>query len=829
MAVINVNMDKIDAGAIVKLPEYAAGDIPKFGADGNLLDSGTAAPEDLLDGGLIETKFAGYECYAQGPFIVTFQRTGSNAVPPADTTGSGVPDYVEDMAKAFIVPWHIYKNILGILSPFDSERYDKDVDFIRIWIVNYTDDPGTTSTGRASYDIHMNGLDRYLQIQIKPDADAAQGQMPCHELAHLFQYAHTYFQNGFWLEGVARYMQSSIGVIDIVHKTYDRIHSLLTDPYELDWLHTLKYDAGAELWRPLGELFESDPVDYDANSPVIRLTFTDGAPCVKDFNFEGSQMLRKLFERLGELDDVCFAENNYPAWNSETRTSLLNLPYIDQAAREILEKSSEFAKDAADVRAALADAKKMEAALTRRTIGDFPAGTVVKLNMRGIREFIVLQQGNHSAARYGLEFNDATTLLAKDCFDVKVFADPAGNDYQMSPIHLWLNADVLDMFDEAVRNLLIECRIPYTDGPGTTGTVQDQEDGLPAKVWLPSVTEMGASSSRANVEGYAYPLVAGNLDLRKSLWRGAEYSWYTRSPDNVNDTMPWWKQTAASGFVTSSSVNARGVRPMLALPQETGVTEDMLVFGLLTPSIDALTKNSELALVRNRLEALGRSVALSQNTRLGDMPAGTSVYLKLDGTEWEFIVLQQGNHFPSRYPADFNTVTTLLMKELLPAATLNWDYPALNDYANSRIHAWLNDEFTAMFGADIQAALAQVRVPYTQGKGSESSLQQGDNGLQCKAWCLSFTECGYTSSSAYNVEGRLYPYISANPAVRQTTRRGVEDRYWFRTPMPDNDLNAWCKSVGTGSLYTSSANPYCIRPMIALPQSMYCSADGQVF
>ena len=63
---------------------------------------------------------------------------------------------------------------------------------------------------------------------------------------------------------------------------------------------------------------------------------------------------------------------------------------------------------------------------------------------------------------------------------------------------------------------------------------------------------------------------------------------------------------------------------------------------------------------------------------------------------------------------------------------MKWD-STNNDYGNSDIHAYLNNEFFSLFDTNIQSAIKQVKIPYF----NSSEVKNGANGLSTKVFLLS--------------------------------------------------------------------------------------------
>lgn len=218
------------------------------------------------------------------------------------------------------------------------------------------------------------------------------------------------------------------------------------------------------------------------------------------------------------------------------------------------------------------------------------------------------------------------------------------------------------------------------------------------------------------------------------------------------------------------------------------------------------------------------------STKLGSKAVGSSVYLNVNGTKKEFIVVNQGKP-SSLYDASCDG-TWLLMKEIYEKRT--WD-GSNNDYANSDIHAYLNGTFLGLFDADIQAAIKQVKIPYRKGTGSGGTTQTGANGLSTKIFLLSGYEMGWTTSNSqyFPVDGAKLAYFDSGTGTAANNKRiayysGSATGWWLRSPST-NYLNVvWYvfSDGGYHSYYYS--NSYGVRPALVLDSFLSVSDDGSV-
>lgn len=217
------------------------------------------------------------------------------------------------------------------------------------------------------------------------------------------------------------------------------------------------------------------------------------------------------------------------------------------------------------------------------------------------------------------------------------------------------------------------------------------------------------------------------------------------------------------------------------------------------------------------------------STKLGSKTVGSSVYLKVNGTSKEFLVVHQGK--PSSLYDDSCNGTWLLMKDIY--TTKAWD-SSNNDYENSDVHTYLNGTFLGLLESNIQAAVKQVKLPYRKGTGSGGSTKTGANGLSTKIFLLSGYECGWTTSdsSSFPVDGAKLDYFTASSSgnsKRIAYYNGSAALWWLRSPNTRNTNYVWYVSSDGGySSYGSCYNALGVRPALVLDSSLSVSDDGSV-
>ena len=210
-----------------------------------------------------------------------------------------------------------------------------------------------------------------------------------------------------------------------------------------------------------------------------------------------------------------------------------------------------------------------------------------------------------------------------------------------------------------------------------------------------------------------------------------------------------------------------------------------------------------------------------------DFAVGESVLLTLNGTPTEFFVVHQGNPNPSMYDASCDG-TWLLMKDCYIQQL--WDNSTLNDYENSHVHDYLNNEFFAMFDAKTKAAIKQVKIPYISDVEQET-VSTGTSGLPTKIFLPSVYEVGITSkgsSYAPLIDGAVLAYFYNSDEVsskRVARYDGVASHWWLRTPYVNTtSYSLTVSDKGNLGSYVVTTK-FGIRPALILPSDAEFDSD----
>lgn len=221
---------------------------------------------------------------------------------------------------------------------------------------------------------------------------------------------------------------------------------------------------------------------------------------------------------------------------------------------------------------------------THRTrMSDLGIGQMIKLNLNGTPwEWLVVHQGLPSSI-YDASC-DGTWLLSKDIYEERQWHSSNVNDYANSTIHSYLNSTFLAMFDSNIQNAIKQVKLPYRAGSGSGKTVTSGANGLSAKIFLLSATELNfVTGKEPTNEGACLSYFSGTAQngadtKRVAYLNGSATYWWLRSPYCDSD---YGSQRAlrvnSNGYWNGSLCSlSSGIRPAIILPSDMLVTDDML-------------------------------------------------------------------------------------------------------------------------------------------------------------------------------------------------------------------------------------------------------------
>lgn len=219
----------------------------------------------------------------------------------------------------------------------------------------------------------------------------------------------------------------------------------------------------------------------------------------------------------------------------------------------------------------------------RMRMSDLEIGQTIKLNLNGTPlDWLVVHQGLPSAI-YDASC-DGTWLLSKDIYEDRQWHSSNVNDYANSTIHSYLNSTFLAMFDSNIQKAIKQVKLPYRAGSGYGKTVTSGANGLSAKIFLLSSTEVNLvhgyepTNEGACLSYFSGTAQKGNDTKRVAYLNGSATRWWLRSPrcDSKYGSNSALYVTSGGNWGSDFCSYSNSIRPAIILTSDMLVTDDML-------------------------------------------------------------------------------------------------------------------------------------------------------------------------------------------------------------------------------------------------------------
>ena len=206
-------------------------------------------------------------------------------------------------------------------------------------------------------------------------------------------------------------------------------------------------------------------------------------------------------------------------------------------------------------------------------IGNVDVGDIAQLRENLVPvDYIVVHHGLPSSM-YDTSC-DGTWLLRKDIAENRAWDSGNSNALETSGIQAYLNGDWMNRYDSDVVQAVKRIKIPYCVGGGSAA-VNSGANGLSCKIFLPSVYEVGLSTSDdPNIPqdgaklAYFDPGTGSSANSKRvANFNNSAYYWWLRSPVTINSLGAWFISSDGSCKNNICSV-LFGIRPALILPSD---------------------------------------------------------------------------------------------------------------------------------------------------------------------------------------------------------------------------------------------------------------------
>lgn len=194
--------------------------------------------------------------------------------------------------------------------------------------------------------------------------------------------------------------------------------------------------------------------------------------------------------------------------------------------------------------------------------------------------------------------------------------------------------------------------------------------------------------------------------------------------------------------------------------------------------------------------------AVASGKPLGNFSEGDIIQLNEGGVPVDFYVAKHD------YESALNGAGRILVVRKDVYDQRQWHSSKVNAWANCTMRSWLNGDYKALLGPEIQEAMGTTTYRYTPGNGNWTVTTRSDAVLQ-----LSMTELGKSHNYA-NVEGSALPIAST---LRIAYQNGSATEQWTRSPYMDGTDYAWRLLSNGGIGGSACTSTRGSRPVFTLP------------
>lgn len=231
--------------------------------------------------------------YQHGEFIIQYTLEGEHALQnPDDTTLSGIPDVVADLATQLDVMRDMLLK-LDFQLPLESPRY-KSQD-ARSIVVRFQNLP--RGNGIAYDEVHKTRAGECVLLISIGKHYRSGGLTPAHELFHLVQYGYTMFKRPWFHEATARWAETILG------KTSVAARPIPDNEADRKAFWAQSYSA-VSVWYGLIKRCNQNHIRVAVPDHLSALRYRNGHPVILDEDIPGHEFIRQVLEQLGRLSDL---------------------------------------------------------------------------------------------------------------------------------------------------------------------------------------------------------------------------------------------------------------------------------------------------------------------------------------------------------------------------------------------------------------------------------------------------------------------------------------------------------------------------------------------
>ena len=260
--------------------------------------------------------------YQQNEFKIYYALNGKNALPSnnqLDTNHNSVPDYVEDIANQLCQASTLLTSDLKFTHPLKQPRFKNSADCIEIFLL-------PLKVNGAAGDI-VDKKNKALVMRLSNNL-VPHTLTPLHEFFHLIQYGYTMFNNRWFMEGQARWVEYAF------KKGVGKSEKLPSSMSELETLLNSIYEASS-FWNRLAYLSNSEHATFQPSKLYKRV---DNSFFIEDFTLYGYSFMKKVLENYQSYDKRVSQIYQYAQynWTEKQQKSSNNNLYLLLALQKTL-------------------------------------------------------------------------------------------------------------------------------------------------------------------------------------------------------------------------------------------------------------------------------------------------------------------------------------------------------------------------------------------------------------------------------------------------------------------------------------------------------------
>ena len=279
--------------------------------------------------------------YQQGIVYVIYEEEGDASVKDkTDLNSNGVPDVIEDIATQVNAAREVFNDVFNFPDPLDSARFkgvtsiEIDIDTKESMKVN-----GKAYSGVRKKSKH-DPNESAIHIKVANTVDPRKNPTSTHEYFHLIQYGATYFRNGWFLEGMARWSEDAVSQI----KKYPggtEIPVTLNSTAAQNKIYQVKYTAASMLWYPLAvNMGDKDTIPSNV---VNKYKYVDGSPVFHDNIIYGANVMRDVIKAMQSREEKAAAQfGGMAKWHKDGQRAEQNNQFIMDSVKEVHNSKSKL-------------------------------------------------------------------------------------------------------------------------------------------------------------------------------------------------------------------------------------------------------------------------------------------------------------------------------------------------------------------------------------------------------------------------------------------------------------------------------------------------------